>query len=71
MVKAGLTPMQTLVASTSAGARFMKASDQFGSIERGRWADLVVLNGNPLDDITNTRKIDSVWIAGNPVTRVK
>ena len=71
MVKAGLTPMQTLVASTSAGARFMKASDQFGSIERGRWADFVVLNGNPLDDITNTRKIDSVWIAGNRVPPVK
>src|SRR5262249_53997901 len=67
MVKAGLTPMQTLVAATSAGARLMKAADQFGSIERGRWADLLVLNGNPLDDINNTRKIDSVWVAGNRV----
>ena len=67
MVKAGLTPLQTISASTSAGARFMKASDQFGTIDRGRWADLIVLNANPLDDIKNTRKIDSVWIAGNRV----
>ncbi len=67
MVKAGLTPMQALVAATSTGARALKASDQFGTLERGRWADLIVLGGNPLDDIANTRKIDSVWIAGNRV----
>ena len=67
MVKAGFTPMQALVSATGRAARLPKASDQFGTLEPGRWADLVVLNANPLDDIANTQKIDSVWIAGNRV----
>jgi len=66
MVQAGLTPMQTLVASTSNVAKFLHASD-LGTLEPGKWADLLVLDANPLDDIKNTRKIDSVWIAGNRV----
>ena len=67
MVKAGLTPMQTIVASTSTPARALKASDQIGSLTTGKWADFVVLGANPLDDIANTRKLESVWIAGNRV----
>jgi imidazolonepropionase-like amidohydrolase len=67
MVKAGFTPMQALVSATGRAARLLKAADQFGTLEPGRWADLVVLNANPLDDISNTQKIDSVWIAGNRV----
>jgi imidazolonepropionase-like amidohydrolase len=67
MVKAGLTPMQTLVAATATGAQLLHASDQFGTLEPGKWADLLVLDANPLDDIRNTRKLDSVWIAGNRV----
>ncbi len=67
MTKAGLTPMQAIVASTSMGARCLHMSDQLGSLEPGKWADLMVLAGNPLDDIRNLRKIDSVWIAGNRV----
>jgi imidazolonepropionase-like amidohydrolase len=67
MVKAGLTPMQAIVASTGTAARCLKASDQLGTLAAGRWADLIVLDANPLDDIRNTRKIDSVWIAGNRV----
>src|SRR6185369_15163277 len=58
MVKAGLTPMQALVAATGTAARLLKVADQIGTIETGRWADLVVLNANPLDDITTTQKID-------------
>jgi imidazolonepropionase-like amidohydrolase len=65
MVKSGLTPMQTLVASTSMAANATGDGKQIGSIEPGKWADLLVLSGNPLDDIQNTRKIDSVYIAGN------
>jgi imidazolonepropionase-like amidohydrolase len=67
MVKAGFTPMQALVSATGRAARLLKAADQFGTLEPGKWADLVVLNANPLDSITNTQKIDSVWIAGNRV----
>jgi imidazolonepropionase-like amidohydrolase len=67
MTKAGLTPMQALVSATATASRALKASGEIGTLERGKWADFVVLGANPLDDIANTRKIDSVWIAGNRV----
>jgi imidazolonepropionase-like amidohydrolase len=67
MVKAGLTPMQAIVSATSTAARALKASDRLGSIEAGKWADFLVLGANPLDSIANTRKLESVWIAGNRV----
>ena len=70
MVKAGLTPMQALVASTSGAARVMKLDQQLGTVQTGKWADLLVLNGNPLGDIRQTRQIDSVWIAGRRLTNV-
>ena len=41
--------------------------DRLGTLEPDNWADLVILNTNPLDDILNTREIDSVWIGGNRV----
>ena len=63
MVQAGMTPMQVLVAATSANARIFKL-DNVGSIVPGKEADLVVLNANPLDNIRNTRQIESVWIGG-------
>jgi imidazolonepropionase-like amidohydrolase len=62
--KAGLTPMQTLVSATSAPAKLLHISDRAGTLEKGKWADFVILTANPLDDIRNTRKIDSVWIGG-------
>jgi len=63
MVQAGLSPMQALVAATGHAARVMKL-DQAGILQPGKWADLVVLNANPLTGIRNTREIHSVWIAG-------
>jgi imidazolonepropionase-like amidohydrolase len=63
-VKAGLTPMQALVSATSGAAKAMGISDQVGTLEAGKFADFVVLSANPLDDILNTRKIESVWKAG-------
>jgi len=63
MVQAGMTPMQVIVAATGANARIFKL-DTVGTIAVGKEADLVVLNANPLDNIRNTRQIDSVWIAG-------
>jgi imidazolonepropionase-like amidohydrolase len=68
MVKAGLTPMQVLVASTGGAARLWKVDQQLGSIQPGRQADLLVLNANPLTDIKNTRQIHSVWIGGRQLT---
>jgi imidazolonepropionase-like amidohydrolase len=62
--KAGLTPMQALVSATSGAAKAVNISREAGTLEKGKWADFVVLSANPLDDIRNTRAIDSVWIGG-------
>jgi imidazolonepropionase-like amidohydrolase len=67
MTRSGLTPMQALVSATSTAARCLHAADQLGTLESGKWADFVVLTANPLDDIRNTQKLESVWIAGNRV----
>jgi imidazolonepropionase-like amidohydrolase len=64
MIKAGMTPMQVLVAATGGAARVMKL-DGLGTIQSGKWADLLVLNANPLADIRNTRQIHSVWVGGH------
>jgi len=69
MVKAGMTPMQTLVAATSGAATAMKL-DQLGAIQPGKHADLLVLNADPLTDIRNTRQIHSVWIGGRRLAPV-
>ena len=69
MVQSGLTPMQVVVAATSGSARVMGLEGQLGTLESGKWADLVVLNANPLTDIRNLREIDAVWIAGRRLTR--
>lgn len=63
MNKAGMTPMQVIVASTANAARIFGLS-QVGTLEAGKWADLVVLSANPLENLRNTRAIDSVWIGG-------
>jgi imidazolonepropionase-like amidohydrolase len=66
MVAAGLTPMQVIVAATKSGAEFLRAKD-LGTLQVGKWADLIVLAKNPLDDIKNTRTITDVYIAGNSI----
>ncbi len=67
MVQGGLTPMQVIVAASKSGAEFLGESKNLGTIEKGHWADLVVLGRNPLDDIKNTRTIEQVYIAGNRI----
>ena len=56
-VEAGLTPMEALQAATIVSARAMKMDAEVGTIERGKRADLVVLNANPLDSIHNIRSV--------------
>jgi imidazolonepropionase-like amidohydrolase len=67
MVKSGLTPMQALVAATKGSAQCLEIDHQVGTLTPGKWADFLVLSANPLDDIANTRKLESVWIAGQRV----
>jgi imidazolonepropionase-like amidohydrolase len=56
-VEAGLTPMEALQAATIVAARAMKMDGELGTIERGKRADMVVLNANPLDAISNIRSV--------------
>src|SRR5207248_11541572 len=63
MVEAGMTPMQAVVAATSSGADYLRLKDT-GILAPGKRADFIVLDGNPLDDITNTRRIDKVFLKG-------
>ena len=67
MVEAGLTPMQVITAASKNGAEFLGVSRDLGTLEAGKWADLIVLGRNPLDDIRNSRSIETVLIAGNRV----
>lgn len=67
-VRLGMTPMQALVAATSAAARHLNQSD-LGLIAPGHRADLLILNSNPLEDIRNTRSIAAVYLGGNRVDR--
>lgn len=69
MAKAGLTPAQILTAATVDAARCMKAGDRIGTLAAGRYADFVVLDADPLENIANLHKINSVWIAGNRIER--
>lgn len=64
MVDSGLTPMQTIVAATGGAARCHGKAGEIGTIQPGAAADLLVVNGNPLEKISATQAIDSVWVGG-------
>jgi imidazolonepropionase-like amidohydrolase len=63
-VAAGFTPLEALQTATLNPARFFQMEEQLGSIEPGRFADLVLLDANPLEDIANTQKIAAVFLNG-------
>jgi imidazolonepropionase-like amidohydrolase len=67
MVQAGLTPMQAIVCATSSNAKLLGIEATRGTLRPGKRADLIVLAANPLDDITNTRSIVTIFHDGRTV----
>jgi imidazolonepropionase-like amidohydrolase len=71
LVRAGLSTLDALRTATLNPARFLALSDGFGTVAQGNVADLVVLDGNPLDDIGNTRRIFGVVANGRYLSRTE
>jgi len=72
MAEAGLSPMQTIVAATANAARALGWEHWLGTLEQGKVADLIVVSGNPLEDLrvlTDRRKIELVIKGGEVVAR--
>lgn len=69
LVDAGLTPAQALQAATRGAAEFLGKGKDFGTIAEGKYADLVLLDANPLEEIRNTRKIRAVIMRGKLLNR--
>ncbi|MGH9765246.1 MAG: amidohydrolase family protein, partial [Blastocatellia bacterium] len=64
LVKAGLTPMEALQCATRNAAEYLNRLDRDGTVEKGKKANLLLLDADPLEDINNTRKIDAVIMRG-------
>ena len=71
LVKAGLTPEEALVSATRLSATWLGIEDKIGTVEVGKFADLLLLDANPLTDIKNTRKIAGVFVNGRWVDKEK
>ena len=63
-LQAGFTPMEAIQAATIIPARVMGMEKQSGTVEKGKRADLILVNGNPLEDIHNTRNVELVITNG-------
>ncbi len=67
LVESGLTPMEALVAATRTGAQFLGRERELGTLEPGKLADLVILDADPLENISNTRRVHLVMAGGRVV----
>jgi len=67
MVEAGMTPMQAIQSGTRAGAELLGWDDRIGTVEAGKLADLVAVAGNPLEDITEMKRVFFVMLGGKVV----
>jgi imidazolonepropionase-like amidohydrolase len=66
MVAVGLTPMQVIEAFSRVNSQILGIDRDFGTLAQGKAADLLVLGRNPIDDITNMRSIETVYLGGKP-----
>jgi imidazolonepropionase-like amidohydrolase len=64
LVQAGLSPLEALQTATVNPAKFLGKEQEIGTIEKGKLADLVLLDANPLENINNTRRINAVVVNG-------
>ncbi len=69
LVDAGLSPLEALRTATLNPAKFLEEEKEFGTVENGKIADLVLLDGNPLENISNTKKIYAVIVNGKLLQR--
>ena len=69
LVAAGLSPLDAIRAATGDAARLIGAERDLGTIALGKWADLVILDGDPVSDIRNSRRIWAVLQAGRVLDR--
>lgn len=69
MVQAGLTPLQAITVATKNAAQVLKIDNKFGTVQKGKTADLLIVDGNPATNIKDTRKIVAVYKAGKEVSK--
>jgi imidazolonepropionase-like amidohydrolase len=65
----GMTPAEAIERATRRAARFLRIGDSVGTIERGKIADLLLVDADPLADVTNTRRISAVFLRGHHYDR--
>jgi imidazolonepropionase-like amidohydrolase len=68
-VQAGYTPLEVIQAATQGAAKFVGRENELGTVEQGKIADLILLDANPLENISNTRKILAVIRNGQYLNR--
>ena len=69
LVEAGLSPQDVIRIATLNAARVLRIEKDYGSIEKGKIADLLILDANPMENIQNTRKISAVYKAGREISK--
>jgi imidazolonepropionase-like amidohydrolase len=67
LVEAGLTPMQAIQSGTRIGAELLRWDDRLGTVQTGKLADLIAVDGNPLDDMKALERVEFVMIGGKVV----
>jgi imidazolonepropionase-like amidohydrolase len=68
MVRTGMSPADVIISATANSATLLEMED-IGTVDVGKKANFIVLDANPLDDITNTRRISAVYLDGEAVDR--